>query len=462
MISAFSGFSGAGAVLLGEWLGWHHAGACDREAFCRAVIKHRLPDVPTFDDMAAVPWESAWSDCSPADGPANLTASPASGSPTPTSETDGDLLSAPFAVVDPISRSWRTSQQSFLATPIDTGAPASPTWPASGTMRNGWCWERTMPAPTTAGDASGSSRGDATWPTPCATDAASAANRTAGRTDPDSNHHSGTTLTDAIRLFHDDSACPTSPTDPAISSSDGTEPLWPTPTAHGHARGAGNTFSDRHHKPHDLETAARQWPTPSASNPNDHESVESFEARRALVKAKHKNGNGMGTPLSIAARSWPTPTASDCVQSRDANKRGNLTLAGASSAWATPTASAPKSGGHYGSGGPTLSTQARNFDFTADDRRLRAISRVLNPCWVEAILGWPPGWTGLPAEAIAQLRREKRNASGKRRAPRPVSPVAPKRSARSAMAGTSPALPSLGTPSSAELGSTACSAPADP
>lgn len=39
------------------------------------------------------------------------------------------------------------------------------------------------------------------WPTACVTDANGARNLTSGRSDPDSKHHSGVTLNDAIRLY---------------------------------------------------------------------------------------------------------------------------------------------------------------------------------------------------------------------------------------------------------------------
>lgn len=52
-------------------------------------------------------------------------------------------------------------------------------------------------------------------------------------------------------------------------------------------------------------------PTPSASNPNDGEPVESWLARRERVKAAAQNGNGMGMPLPIAVQLLPTPMASD-------------------------------------------------------------------------------------------------------------------------------------------------------
>lgn len=43
-------------------------------------------------------------------------------------------------------------------------------------------------------------------------------------------------------------------------------------------------------------------PTPAAGNPNDGESLGSWEARRQRNLAKKVNGNGQGTPLSIAVR----------------------------------------------------------------------------------------------------------------------------------------------------------------
>lgn len=57
-------------------------------------------------------------------------------------------------------RSWRTAQSSLL----EGLGEYSETWPAWGSMRNGECWERTMPALRTCGTDYG------LWPTPCATD----------------------------------------------------------------------------------------------------------------------------------------------------------------------------------------------------------------------------------------------------------------------------------------------------
>jgi hypothetical protein len=55
------------------------------------------------------------------------------------------------------------------------------------------------------------------------------------------------------------------------------------------------------------------WPTPAASIAQDGEPLESWLARRELLKAKKKNGNGCGTPLTMAAQraGWATPNAGD-------------------------------------------------------------------------------------------------------------------------------------------------------
>lgn len=65
-----------------------------------------------------------------------------------------------LARYDHDSRSWKTAQYSLLGGSAEFLA----TWPAWGSMRNGECWERTMPELRTCGTDFG------LWPTPCATD----------------------------------------------------------------------------------------------------------------------------------------------------------------------------------------------------------------------------------------------------------------------------------------------------
>lgn len=52
-------------------------------------------------------------------------------------------------------------------------------------------------------------------------------------------------------------------------------------------------------------------PTPAAMNPNDGESLATWEARRQKYKKLAKNGNGFGTPLAIAVQRLPAGESTD-------------------------------------------------------------------------------------------------------------------------------------------------------
>ena len=130
-----------------------------------------------------------------------------------------------LARFDPASFSWRTSQLCL------DGALSvfSETWPRSGMMRNGTAYLLPPLVLLTDGIGSGSwptpsaSLGDhaglvsprkareggilveavparSLWPTPTAGDSRNSRNATASRS-PDSNHHSGTTLSDFITMY---------------------------------------------------------------------------------------------------------------------------------------------------------------------------------------------------------------------------------------------------------------------
>lgn len=109
-------------------------------------------------------------------------------------------------------------------------------------------------------------------PTPVVTDAKGARNATAGRS-PGSEHHSGTTLTDAVTLL------------PTPRATDGTK-------GGPNQRGSSGDLM--------LPSAVMALlPTPSASNPNDCEPVESWQARAETLKDRHGNGNGAALALSL-------------------------------------------------------------------------------------------------------------------------------------------------------------------
>ena len=106
------------------------------------------------------------------------------------------------------------------------------------------------------------------------------------------------------------------------------------------------------------------WPTASASVANDRESMESWEARKARNLAKHTNGNGMGTPLTVATVQWASPVVSDAYRSgpltekqlnRDRGAPKELSADVAT--WASPRTSDTNGAGSHGTGGIDLRTQ---------------------------------------------------------------------------------------------------------
>lgn len=137
---------------------------------------------PSTADRGAERWTSS------------LLASRASHSPQPdavpataTSGSSGLRSSGWFAKWDPISCSWRTATPSLpLASPESTPS-CSVTWPGSGSMRNGACYQRRTLGPLIAVGAGGA------WPTATAADSRSSGGN------PETTGTHGVTLTDAAR-----------------------------------------------------------------------------------------------------------------------------------------------------------------------------------------------------------------------------------------------------------------------
>lgn len=105
------------------------------------------------------------------------------------------------------------------------------------------------------------------------------------------------------------------------------------------------------------------WPTPAAMMPNDSEDPQEWLARAALLKEKHHNGNGAGTPLAVAVKlaQWPTARASD-----------GLLMGGAGADHSPTLTSAVKHGAAAGA--------------------------ALSPAWVERLMGFPDDWTSPPTD----------------------------------------------------------------
>lgn len=219
-------------------------------------------------------------------------------------------------------------------------------------------------------------------PTPVAMDSVGARNATSSR-QPDSKHHSGTTLTDV---------------------------LWQMAAV-----------SD-----------APLLPTPAAGNFNDGEDAQQWLARQAAVKDRIKNGNGMGMPLSVAVQLLPTPLSGEARHGSPNQHRTNgdkmltgVVLCEIAPLLCTPSASGGAGGKTSRSGGridePLLGGQAREMHtnwgkYAPAIRRWESLTRPapaptepnkngnprLSAAFSQWLMGWPDGWVTDAAIGISR------------------------------------------------------------
>jgi hypothetical protein len=185
---------------------------------------------------------------------------------------------------------------------------------------------------------------------------------------------------------------------------------WPTPTVNMAPQVNSNARQwDGFNSTEALAVAIERglWPTPSAGNFNEGESLESWEARRERELAKGRNGNGFETPLAVAVQRWPTPQArdgdgraADASRVGDPNRHGGYNLDDWVKLWNAPRAA----GGSLTGGSNSRKTAIRDGSY---------VSGSLNPAWVEMLQGFPEGWTA----TAGRPRRARSNTRGSRPAP---------------------------------------------
>jgi len=233
---------------------------------------------------------------------------------------------------------WRTSQASLVPPPplwtkpkgLSTSArpPASwENWPTAGGMRNGSLFQRPTWAPAMGGSDGFAGRGGA-WTPP---DVCSGA-RDMSKIDPELQKRADTKRTTGL------------PTE-----------------------------------------AAAQWPTPSAAVINDGESPETWHARAALLKEKHRNGNGAGLPLTVAAVQWPTPAARD---SKGANSAEHALITGGGRKHMDQLSNFVAHSSHLAQPMPDGPPSCESGPASPQPSTKR-----LNPAFGEWLMGWPVGWT---------------------------------------------------------------------
>lgn len=231
---------------------------------------------------------------------------------------------------------------------------SSAVFPRSGMTRSGSLSE--LPTLERLTDGSGYS----SWPTPRA------------YSHGDSNTPGLTTLDIRVRGMYEDNPR-----------------YWPTPMVPNggrsiaHAEMIGGTFyADGKKVQLDLAAAVRTWPTPRNRDwkGGGKDCLDSAVAMWPTPRAEHDSGAHAGKPdtMHSAIKMFPTPTAADGSRGSATMMRGNPTLKGAAQG---------------------------------------SVTAPLNPAWVEALMGFPAGWTDGPPDP------PKRSTSGNRRARRQASSV---------------------------------------
>ena len=123
------------------------------------------------------------------------------------------------------------------------------------------------------------------------------------------------------------------------------------------------------------------WPTPTRRSPQD--------------CAAERNRNTPSLAAQVNMRTWPTPQARDfrsgdspdSIRAARKKEQGwSLNLNDAVKLWPTPTASLGTNGG-----------------------LVTPTGGKLNPVWVEWLIGWPLGWTGLKLSATVKSRSRPRS-----------------------------------------------------
>ena len=151
-------------------------------------------------------------------------------------------------------------------------------------------------------------------------------------------------------------------------------------------------MSEPHIDASDSLSADTLWPTPNASVAQDGEGLETWERRRRIAQAKHQNGNGFGTPLTIAVQLWPTPAARD--------------VKGANSPESQRTRAFAKT-----ANGQQLPNYIAHF-WCPPDQTMRVAGpppspsgpispQRLNPAFVEWLMGWPEGWSSAHSDSAS-------------------------------------------------------------
>lgn len=187
---------------------------------------------------------------------------------------------------------------------------------------------------------------------------------------------------------------------PSTPRTDGTESLsWPTPTARDYRTANSMEHLTRpggqnHRK--QLNNAVQLFPTATA---------------RCWKTASETSTRQGGMDLQTVVRLYPTPTVFDATCGDIAGKEYNgktrhaMKLIQAAKLFPTPTTGASLCGGTHTY--QSLKAMEATGEITPEERRSMAAGNggQLNPEWVEAMMGFPPGWTELEPDGQTEPGR---------------------------------------------------------
>lgn len=150
--------------------------------------------------------------------------------------------------------------------------------------------------------------------------------------------------------------------------------------------------------PRTVGTELQSWPTPTARDCRTANSMEHLT---------RPGGQNHRKQLNNAVQLFPTATAR-CwkMASETETRQGGPDLQTAAKMFPTPTTGASLCGGSntYKS----LKALEESGEITAEERQSMAAGSggQLNPAWVEALMGFPPGWTELEPDGQTEPGRQ--------------------------------------------------------
>jgi hypothetical protein len=142
------------------------------------------------------------------------------------------------------------------------------------------------------------------------------------------------------------------------------------------------------------ETDSGWWPTPCATDNSNRKPSDNIHiSATGLPKHVGANGEKSQMRLSQAVQMWPTPTVCGNYNRKGASATSGDGLATAVKTWRTPTASDANKWSNESL--RERQKKGRQIRLNTQVSPEGGGGGILNPNWVEWLMGWPIGWTDL-------------------------------------------------------------------